>query len=34
MPPKNSKATKVKQKPGEDQREESLQAVVSCVYLA
>ncbi len=29
MPPKTSKLAKAKQKPQEDQREESLQAVVS-----
>ena len=29
MPPKNTKPAKAKQKPQEDQREESLQAVVS-----
>ena len=32
MPPTSSKVTKAKQKPQEDQREETLQAVVSgCV---
>lgn len=33
MPPKSSKVTKAKQKPQEDQREETLQAVVSVYVL-
>ena len=33
MPPKNPKAAKAKQKPQEEQREESLQAVVSACFV-